>query len=213
MFEFKKVPQLSQIRHLANSKHIDLQGFCFDMDGTLFNTEGLHLEVSWKAMSEVLPEKTTDKAAFNKLIHGMSDDQVSQSFDLEDNSEKSHEFYRKRKAYWDDAFAKGPKIYHPEIPILLEEIKDSGIPMALVTSSSRLQCQQLLDLTSFAKFFDFVITRDDVVNPKPSTEPYNNALSQLSIKAENCMVFEDSAVGITSASNAGMHIGKVLWYD
>ena len=212
MFEFKNVPQLSQIRHLTHSQGIELKAFCFDMDGTLFNTEALHLEVSWRAMSEVIPNKVTDKQAFNQLIHGMSDDQVSESFNLDLESQESKDFFDKRKAYWDQAFEKGPQIFLPEIPLLLEEIKDAGYPMALVTSSSRQQCSELMKMTQFIHFFDHIITRDDVINPKPSPEPYLLAFSKLEIAAENCLIFEDSQVGMNSALASKSHVARADWY-
>lgn len=212
MFEFKNVPQLSQIRHLTHSQGIELEAFCFDMDGTLFNTEALHLEVSWRAMSEVIPDKVTDKQAFNELIHGMSDDQVSESFNLDLESQESKDFFDKRKIYWDKAFEKGPQIFLPEIPLLLEEIKDAGYPMALVTSSSRQQCSELMQMTQFINFFDHIVTRDDVTHPKPSPEPYLLAFSHLKINAQNCLIFEDSHVGIQSAVSSGANVAKVIWY-
>ena len=99
-----------------------------------------------------------------------------------------------------------------EIPLLLEEIKDAGYPMALVTSSSRQQCSELMKMTQFIHFFDHIITRDDVIHPKPSPEPYLLAFSKLEIAAENCLIFEDSQVGMSSALASKSHVARADWY-
>lgn len=212
MIEFKTVPQLQDIRHLIESKGLDIKAFCFDMDGTLFNTEHIHLDVSWRAMSEVIPDKVKDQGDFNELIHGMSDDQVSHSFDLNEDSDESKQFFLKRKQYWDLAFEDKPQIYLPEIHELLSEIKKAPYPMALVTSSSRQQCMELMKSTGFIQFFDFIVTRDDVISPKPSPEPYHQAINKLGFEAKNYLIFEDSEVGLASAKASGATPIKVSWY-
>ena len=84
--------------------------------------------------------------------------------------------------------------------------------MALVTSSSRQQCSELMQMTQFINFFDHIVTRDDVTHPKPSPEPYLLAFSHLKINAQNCLIFEDSHVGIQSAVSSGANVAKVIWY-
>jgi beta-phosphoglucomutase-like phosphatase (HAD superfamily) len=51
--------------------------------------------------------------------------------------------------------------------------------------------------------FDVVVAGDDVVNGKPHPEPYLKAADLLGVEARNCIAFEDSITGLTSAVAAG----------
>ena len=50
------------------------------------------------------------------------------------------------------------------------------------------------------------ISADDVVNGKPSPEPYLKGAALLGLAAEDCLVFEDTPAGIRSAKAAGMRV-------
>ncbi len=50
------------------------------------------------------------------------------------------------------------------------------------------------------------ITADDVVNGKPSPEPYLKGAALLGVAPADCLVFEDTPAGIRSAQAAGMRV-------
>ena len=50
------------------------------------------------------------------------------------------------------------------------------------------------------------ITADDVVNGKPSPEPYLKGAALLGVAPEDCLVFEDTPAGIRAAQAAGMQV-------
>ena len=52
--------------------------------------------------------------------------------------------------------------------------------------------------------FDTVVTRDDVVNPKPHPEPYLTAAARLGVDPLVCLALEDSHSGVRAAHAAGM---------
>ncbi|GHF09717.1 HAD family hydrolase [Pseudolysinimonas yzui] len=85
---------------------------------------------------------------------------------------------------------------------LLRELKDAGIPTALVTMSRR---HMALDIVAALGFdgFDVVVAGDDVQNAKPHPEPYLTAASQLGVAIEQCIALEDSEPGVASAVAAG----------
>jgi beta-phosphoglucomutase-like phosphatase (HAD superfamily) len=47
-----------------------------------------------------------------------------------------------------------------------------------------------------------MITADDVTLTKPDPEPYLKAISRLNLKPENCIVVENSILGIESAKKS-----------
>ena len=75
----------------------------------------------------------------------------------------------------------------------------------IVTSASRALAQARLDFAGlpFPKRF---ITGDDVVNGKPSAEPYLKGAALLGFPPEDCIVFEDTPAGIQAGLSAGMRV-------
>jgi HAD superfamily hydrolase (TIGR01509 family) len=85
---------------------------------------------------------------------------------------------------------------------LLREIRDAGIPTALVTMSRR---SMALDIVAALDFpgFDLVVAGDDVEHAKPHPEPYLMAAQGLGVDATACVALEDSEPGVASAVAAG----------
>ena len=76
--------------------------------------------------------------------------------------------------------------------------------MGVVTSSHRDHFEIIHARTGFSRFFDFVITGDDVKETKPSPEPYRRALEKSGREPGDCVVIEDSARGLIAAKEAGL---------
>jgi HAD superfamily hydrolase (TIGR01509 family) len=85
---------------------------------------------------------------------------------------------------------------------LLREIRDAGIPTALVTMSRR---DMALDIVAALGFdgFDQVVAGNDVANAKPHPEPYLTAAELLGVDVTSCVALEDSEPGVASAVAAG----------
>lgn len=58
-------------------------------------------------------------------------------------------------------------------------------------------------------FLDLLISNEDVVNPKPHSEPYIKAISHFGGDLKNFIIFEDSETGLTSAYGTGCKVYKV----
>ncbi len=82
------------------------------------------------------------------------------------------------------------------------ELKEAGVPIALVTSSVRPMVEAMLKHVP-AGLFDAVVTADDVASHKPSPEPYLLAMKLLGVEPSGCVVLEDSMAGVTSGLAAG----------
>lgn len=212
MLEFKNVPQFHKLSH----QHPTVDTFLFDMDGTLFHTEAIHTKASWQAILKALPEAFSDTPEqmhqFESKILGLSDDQVLDLYQLQQTDPRAQIFLTERKKAWNSMQAQKVPVFSPEILILATEIKKHGHKIGLVTSSDKNQCYELINHSPFKHLFDLIITRDDVINPKPHPEPYHKALSQLQSSPEKTIVFEDSEVGYQSALAAKTIVYKVSWY-
>ncbi len=87
---------------------------------------------------------------------------------------------------------------------LVKEIHRKGLSIALCTSSNRPDSVKILEDIGIKNLFTAIVTKEDYSKRKPDPEPYLVTAQKLSIKPEECLVVEDSEVGLKSALNAGM---------
>jgi len=76
--------------------------------------------------------------------------------------------------------------------------------MAIVTSSLREHFQLIHRSTQLLQHFELVLTRGDYVHAKPDPDPYLTALARLGLRADACLVIEDSERGLRAARAAGL---------
>jgi HAD superfamily hydrolase (TIGR01509 family) len=56
------------------------------------------------------------------------------------------------------------------------------------------------------KYFDFMISNEDVANGKPDPEMYVKAMKKLKLKPNECLIVEDNENGIKAAQASGGHL-------
>jgi HAD superfamily hydrolase (TIGR01509 family) len=86
---------------------------------------------------------------------------------------------------------------------LLEELQGKT-KIALATMSNRKVVDTLLPAKKIRRYFDVVVTADDVAKPKPDPEVFLVTAAKLGVKAEDCVVVEDSVFGVRAAKTTGM---------
>jgi HAD superfamily hydrolase (TIGR01509 family) len=104
--------------------------------------------------------------------------------------------------------------FRPGALELLRELREKGIPTALVTMSMSDMANSVVSRIPF-KAFDVVLGGDQVQFGKPHPEPYIRAAEKLGVDPSGCIALEDSKTGLTSAETAGTvaigipHIAKI----
>ncbi|MDG0815153.1 HAD family hydrolase [Bdellovibrio svalbardensis] len=98
-----------------------------------------------------------------------------------------------------------------EIVSVVEIIKHyhGKIPMAIVTGSRHKPVETTLSHLGLTKYFDHLVCAEDYVHGKPAPDCFLRAAELLNVRPEDCLVFEDAALGIEAAKNAGMACLKV----
>jgi HAD superfamily hydrolase (TIGR01509 family) len=86
---------------------------------------------------------------------------------------------------------------------LLNSLKDD-VKIALATMSNRSIIDRLLIEKGVRKYFDIVISFDEVKKPKPDPEIFLKCALKLKCQYEKCVVIEDSIFGIMAAKKANM---------
>ena len=86
----------------------------------------------------------------------------------------------------------------------------SGAPIALATNAERANVDFVLDGGKLRPYFRAIVDGSQVERPKPAPDVYLRAAELLEIPPRNCIVFEDSPVGVAAAVAAGMRVVGVL---
>ncbi len=92
--------------------------------------------------------------------------------------------------------------WRPGAITLLQEIRDAGIPTALVTMSVRRMAEHVAAQLGFLGF-DLIVSGEDVEHPKPHPAPYLQAARLLGVEIAHCVAVEDSVPGVASAVASG----------
>lgn len=92
------------------------------------------------------------------------------------------------------------------IPEVIEHIeaKHGHIPLAVVSGSRRKSVVHSLSALGLLDKFDVLVCAEDYARGKPAPDCFLTAADRLGVAPEDCLVFEDTAMGIDAATAAGM---------
>ncbi len=77
-------------------------------------------------------------------------------------------------------------------------------PMAVASGGHRRVVLTTLRALGIADIFQTIVTAEDYRRGKPAPDPFLEAALRLGVAPDRCLVFEDTATGITAAHAAGM---------
>lgn len=69
----------------------------------------------------------------------------------------------------------------------------------------------MLDECNLRQYFDSVISGENVNNNKPAPDIYLQSVQKLGLRSEQCVVIEDSTIGISAAKSAGIKTWAVKY--
>ena len=188
-----------------------IKGLIFDLDGTLADTMPYHFK-GWRIACQKFGADI-DTAFLRKHTGSpgwMIAGEIIKKCNLEGIvtvdqiiEEKLNEFY------------KDQHLVKPVIPVVEIVRKYYGkMPMSVGTGGHREAVERTMEVAGIRKYFDIVITANDVNNFKPHPETFLKCAELMGIEPEFIEVFEDGDLGIEAAIEAGMVPTDVRsWYD
>ncbi len=92
---------------------------------------------------------------------------------------------------------------------MMNILKDRGYKIAVCTNSIRHTAELMLHKSGLLDKVDFVLSNEDVKEPKPNPDVYLTAFKKFSISPHEALIVEDSVVGLKAATASGGFICKV----
>jgi len=181
-----------------------LGALVFDMDGVLVDSNPYHI-LNWMAFLDARGI-AYDPAALPKQILGQRNDNSFRAFLGPEKTEKEFErLSDELEVGFRRAFLPNAKPL-PGLARLIEECHGAGIPMAVASSAATENVHFIVDALKFRPYFRSLLSGAEVTHPKPHPEIYLKSAEKLGIEPARCVAFEDSFVGLESASRAGMKV-------
>ena len=87
--------------------------------------------------------------------------------------------------------------------MLMQALHNQGYVIAIVSLSPAEKIREVLQVNHWERFADSFVSADDVERQKPDPDGYLKAMNKLGVKADECVIIEDSQVGIDAAKAAG----------
>ena len=172
----------------------------FDLDGTLAETNSLHLPTWADALRPHGVE--IDEHFFRQNISGRSNAKIVRDLLPDLSVEDARDLTGAQESSFRE---RAPELEPlPGLVDFMEEGRCRGLSLALVTNAPSENVEAVLLALELREFFDEVVLSDEVGNVKPDPAPYREALERLGVAPAEALAFEDSTLGIASAVGAGI---------
>jgi len=195
---------------------VRLKALIFDVDGTLADTEEAHRNAFNDAFAAAGLAWHWNAALYQGLLRVAGGKERIAHFIGTlpiDEAEKARLRTRVPALHADKTRRYAQRVAHGQVVVrtgiarLVTEARMAGVRLALATTTSPQNVDALIGATLGAGALDWFASRvcgDAVAAKKPSPEVYLRALSELGLRAQDCVALEDSANGLRAALGAGL---------
>jgi len=193
------------------TKHFEVDGILFDLDGTMLDTIPDLLEAANRMLRELgQPERSlAEITAFvghgiRNLVHML----VSGGRQVEPALEEAALPVFKR--HYSDTNGQRTQPYGGVLPTL-EALRAAGYRLGCVTNKSQAFTGPLLEQMGLAPLMEAVVCGDTLPTRKPSPEPLLHACALLGLEPARTLMVGDSANDAISARLAGIPVVLVTY--
>jgi HAD superfamily hydrolase (TIGR01509 family) len=177
----------------------------FDMDGLLLDSERA-MQACLEAAAHALGE--TIEAGFWLGMVGKDDVSCRAAVAERIGRQRGEALLTLGKQRYAELAARGIA-HRPGVLALLQWLRAHGIARAVGTSTARPLALCKLQAAGLLEYFTVIATSSDVQHAKPAPDIYLLAAAQLGVAAADCLVLEDSVVGVRAALAAGIRVIQI----
>jgi phosphoglycolate phosphatase len=173
----------------------------FDIDGTLADTDPLHLEAFNRTFEPY--GQHFDKARFALELQGKANEAIARMFVPHLPPDQQMAVMAGKESLFRE-LARTEIHAVPGLFELLDLADANTLPMAAVTNAPRANADLILNGLGIRDRFRALVIGEELAHGKPHPLPYFEGLRLLGASAEASVAFEDSRTGIASATGAGL---------
>jgi len=195
-----------------------LQALIFDVDGTLADTESVHLVAFNQAFAELGMDWVWTTELYVKLLEISGGKERIRHYwnqvhadvkplDAQALTDRIARIHDLKTAHYENAVNSGAVHLRPGVLALIQEALSAGLQLAIATTTSPVNIAALLRHAMGADWrLNFSAIGDASTAPlkKPHPQVYLQMLGALHLPASACLAFEDSGNGLRAATDAGL---------
>ena len=175
----------------TNQSHIKskIKGIIFDVDGTLLDTSEFvyqAFEYILKEFSFPVPDRATLISKTGKKL-AVDYEALTGTTDTEKLCAAHRTFQNEHQ----DLVTPFPHLIET-----LEELKKRGLWLSIASIRSKITLIKSLEQANILKYFDFLLTAEDVAEPKPHPEYILKTLTHFKVQSDEVLVIGDRAVDV-----------------
>ncbi|MCI8518007.1 MAG: HAD family phosphatase [Hungatella sp.] len=181
----------------------------FDMDGVLIDSEICYLKFDLAFARTKNPDVTIDQ------LYGMVGASKQDAWMVMERAVHNGQTWEELRDDYRasvDVFSQVDyrAIFRSEAVEILDLLKRRGYALALASSTQMELILRVLAENNITSYFDVIVSGSQFKQSKPNPEIYFYTAKRLGVEPTECLVIEDSTLGITAASRAGMTIAALI---
>lgn len=181
----------------------------FDLDGVLVDSKSIHFDALNSALKTVGIEYVITEEEQKNIYEGLPT--KAKLLLLNKNKglskERFDDIWNAKQNITSTMFSNINE--DADLIKLLKVVKDSGIKIAVASNSIRKTIVECLTGLGIFNLIDYIVSNEDVKNPKPHPEMYWNAMSYFGVIADETIIFEDSLVGKLAARDSKANLIEI----
>lgn len=188
-----------------------LQALIFDVDGTIADTEAMHLRAFNGAFAECEIAAFWSQSQYTELLEiSGGKERLAHYFTQNDiflNQAEISQIHSTKNEIYANLVAGGAVKFRQGVGELIEEARSGGKKLAIATTTSPENLTALMAVNLGAQwqsYFSVVNDASTVTNKKPSPDVYLKTLFELGFNDRECIAFEDSYNGLAAAIGANL---------
>lgn len=187
---------------------MSIEAVIFDMDGVLIDAKEWHYLALNRALA--LFGYTIDHDAHIARFDGLPTKTKLEMLSQEVGLPRSlHRFINRMKQHYTNELIAARLCPTPEHVYATWRLRMEGLRLAVASNSIRATVDFMIRKAELTKYFEYLLSNEDVASPKPSPQIYQRAMELLGVEPENTLIVEDSPFGLQAAYASGAHVLKV----
>ncbi len=180
------------------------RGLIFDLDGTLIDSMPLHYE-AWREVCATKGVDFTEEMFYS--LAGVNSERIFEIINEKYGTDFDPVPYGRIK---EGIYMKKLKFLKPVKPVMAVVKQYYGrLPMSIGTGSPGRHSWEAVKSLGLDKYFDIMVSKDDVRRGKPDPETFLKCAKLMGIEPKYCQVFEDGEPGLQAARTAGMIVTDI----